>query len=88
MASPLSTNGAARAKQTVDLVGGKRVRGSRIRRAAPPPPVKELTKEQMREREQRLVLIGITAVALAIAAIVWGISNNWDFSLAGYTIRM
>jgi hypothetical protein len=88
MASPLSTGGAARAKKTVDLAGGKRVRGSRIRRAAPPAPVKEMTKEEMRERERRIALIGIVSVALAVSGIVWGIGNNWDFSLAGYTIRM
>jgi len=88
MASPLSTSGAVRAKQTVDRAGGKRVRGSRIRRAPPPMPVKQLTKEEMRERERRIALIGIVAVALALTGIVWGISNNWDFSLAGYTVRI
>jgi hypothetical protein len=88
MASPLGTHSAPRAKKTVDLAGGARVRGSRIRRAPPPKPVRELTKEEIRERERRLVLVGVTAVALAVTIIVWGIGTNWGFSLAGYTIRM
>lgn len=82
MASPLSS-----AKKTVDLAA-PRVRGSRIRRDPPPPKAKEVSLEQLREREQWVAIAGVVSVALAIALIVLGISNQWGWSMADYTIRV
>jgi hypothetical protein len=88
MAAPLSTATVSRSvKRTVDL-GAPGYRGSRIRRHPSPPPAKELSPEELRERERRRVIIGVTALAVVISLIIVGIAQNWGFSLAGYTIQL
>jgi hypothetical protein len=88
MAAPINTLTVSRSvKRKVDL-GAPGRRGSRIRRAPPPPSVKETSPEELRERERRTAIAGVTALALVISLVVLGIAQNWDFSLADYTIRM
>lgn len=88
MAAPLSTSAASRStKRKVDLAAPG-VRGSRIRRHPPPPPAKEVSPEELRERERRRAIAGVTALALAISLIIVGIAYNWGFTLAGFTIHL
>lgn len=88
MAAPLSTVTVSRSvKRKVDL-GAPGYRGSRIRRAPPPPPAKEISPEELRERERRTAIGGVTALAVVISLIILGVAQNWGFSLAGYTIRL
>ena len=82
MASPIAS-----AKKTVDLAA-PRVRGSRIRRNPPPPKAKEVSPEKLREREQWMVIAGVVGVALAIAAIVLGVSDHGGWSMAEYEVRV
>lgn len=83
MASPLPT------KRTVDLAAPP-VRASRIRRDPPPQkPVKEVTLVDRDERNRRAAIIGIVAFALALTAIIVGVSSyvvGWKPS--EYTIEM
>ena len=69
MASPLPTG-----KRSVDLAAGG-VRGSRIRRD-PPPIQKKVEVVDPEERDARIVIIGVVAFAMAIAAVVIGISST------------
>lgn len=84
MASPLPT-----AKRTVDLKAPP-VRESRIRRDPPPPkPVKEITLADRDDRNRRAAMIGIVAFALALTAIIIGVSSylvGWKPS--EYTIEL
>lgn len=83
MASPLTPG-----KQSVDL-RAPGVRGSRIRRDPPPPPVKEMTIAERDERNQRAVVIGVIAFALAIATIILGVSSYFvGWKPSAYTIEM
>ena len=68
MARPLAS-----AKQSVDLAAPV-VRVSRIRRD-PPPVVKEITVQEIREREAWTVVLGIGLFALAIFVILIAFSS-------------
>ena len=81
MASPLSTG-----KQSVDLAAGS-VPGSRIRRD-PPPAVKELVVRDRDGRDQRTVVIGVVAFALALFVITVGFVSVYGWSPSQYTIHI
>ena len=72
MASPFQSR-----KKAVDMAAPV-VRVSLIRRD-PPPPVKAVSRVEIKEREARTVVIGIVAFALALFIILLG------FSAAGWT---
>ncbi len=82
MASPPQTG-----KQSVDLKAPG-VRGSRIRRDPPPPAVKEATIADRDEVNQRVVLIGVVAFALAFAVIIIGFSSAVGWSPGQYTVHL
>ena len=79
MAAPLKTG-----KQTVDLAAPV-VRVSRIRRD-PPPKVKELTREQLREREAWMVAVGVIVFGLAIFVITMAVGRYAGWTPRDYTI--
>jgi hypothetical protein len=81
MARPLASG-----KKAVDLAGGPRRVGSRIRRAPPPPPPKKLSAVEIRERETWVVVTGIVAVALALAVIMAAVGQWAGWSPAQYEI--
>ena len=81
MASPLSTN-----KKTVDLATPV-PRVSRIRRD-PPPPVKQVSTAEVRERDAWVIVIGIVTFALALSIILIGVSNVSGWSPRQYTIEI
>ncbi len=81
MASPLNTR-----KKSVDLAAPVS-RVSRIRRD-PPPPVKEVTAGEVKEREARAIVIGITVFALALFVILLAFSNAAGWSPSQYTIEI
>jgi hypothetical protein len=73
-------------KKAVDLAGGQRKVGSRIRRAPPPKPEKKLTAAELREREKRVVVTGMVAFALAIT-ILLVTAGRWEgWSPANYVV--
>jgi hypothetical protein len=81
MANPLQTG-----KKSVDLASsGRRV--SRIRRD-PPPIAKKIVVRDAEERDQRTVVIGISAFAIAIAIVMFGISINYGWQPAEYNIEL
>ena len=81
MANPLQTG-----KKSVDLASsGRRV--SRIRRD-PPPIAKKIVVRDAEERDQRTVVIGISAFAIAIAIVMFGISINYGWQPAEYTVEL
>lgn len=81
MASPLQT-----AKQSVDLTGPG-VRASRIRRD-PVPAAKQTVVPDRDERDQRIVVIGILAFALAISIIIIGASSVLGWSPGQYSFHV
>ena len=81
MASPLPTN-----KKTVDLATPV-PRVSRIRRD-PPPPVKQVSTAEVRERDAWTLVIGIVTFALALSIILIGVSNVSGWSPRQYTIEI
>ena len=81
MASPLKS-----AKQSVDLAAPV-VRVSRIRRD-PPPVVKEVTVQEIREREAWTVVVGIGVFALAIFVILVAFSSWAGWSPRDYTLNV
>lgn len=81
MASPLQTK-----KKSVDMAAPV-VRVSRIRRD-PPPPAKEVSAADIKEREARTIVIGIIAFALALFVILIGFSNAAGWSPSQYTIEI
>jgi hypothetical protein len=81
MALPLPST-----KKAVDLAGGPRRVGSRIRRNPPPPPQKKLSAGEIREREAWVVGIGIVAVALAITVIAVAVGHWAGWSPSDYQI--
>lgn len=81
MAQPLPA-----AKKAVDLAGGVRRTGSRIRRAPPPGPEKKLTAAQLRERELWVVVTGMIAVALALALIMLAVARWGGWSPRDYVV--
>ena len=83
MASPLKTG-----KQTVNLAA-KGAPGSRIRRD-PPAVVRKTVVPDRELVDRRAVAIGILAVALAILAIIFGVSsyNGWSPSDQVVRVRM
>ena len=81
MASPLKTG-----KQSVDL-NAPGVLGSRIRRD-PRPAVKEISISERYERNQRIVVIGVVAFALAFFIIIVGLGSVVGWSPSQYTIHL
>ena len=81
MAAPLQTG-----KQTVDLAAGA-ARGSRIRRD-PPPALKQTVVPDRDERDQRVVVIGVLAFALALVIVIIGLSSAFGWSPRQYTLEM
>ena len=81
MASPLQNR-----KKTVDLATPV-VRVSRIRRD-PPPPVKQVSTGEIKDREARTLVIGIVTFALALSIILIGVSNVSGWSPRQYTIEI
>ena len=82
MASPLPST-----KPTVDLAAGSPVAGSRIRRD-PPGKVKEIRIPEPEERDTRMVVLGIILFALAIFAILIGISSYGGWTPKDVTVRI
>lgn len=82
MAAPLPTT-----KKAVDLAASGAVRVSRIRRD-PPPKGKEktITRAELREREAWAMVIGITAVTLALFVVLMAFSRWAGWSLSDYEI--
>ena len=83
MARPLATG-----KKAVDLHGGPRKVGSRIRRDPPPPPEKRLSAAELREREKWVVLTGIVAFGLALMVVLAAASRWAGWSPSNYTIKL
>ena len=81
MAAPLKS-----AKQSVDLARPV-VRVSRIRRN-PPPVVKELSLEDIRERDRRNAIVGVIVFALAIFVILIGFSAAAGWTPRQYTLNI
>lgn len=81
MASPLSPT-----KPTVDL-SAPGVRGSRIRRD-PPKKVKAIDIEERNARHARMVVIGITAFAIAICVVLLGIASMTGWTPREYILRV
>ena len=81
MASPLQSR-----KQAVDLAAPA-VRVSRIRRD-PPPPVRQVTAAEIKEREGRSIAIGITALALAAFVLLLAATNAAGWSPSQYVIHI
>jgi len=79
MAAPLHTR-----KKAVDMAVPV-LRVSRIRRD-PPPPVKEVSAGEIKDREARTMVIGIAVFALALFVVLIGISNAAGWSPSQYTI--
>nr|WP_314442185.1 hypothetical protein [uncultured Sphingomonas sp.] len=81
MAQPLQAR-----KKAVDLAGGPRRVGSRIRRAPPPPPEKKLSAAEIREREAWMVGTGIVVIALALMVILFAAVRWGGWSPADYAV--
>jgi hypothetical protein len=73
-------------KQSVDLAAPGKL-GSRIRRD-PPPKVKEISVEELKERERRRAIVGVMIFALALFVIILGFSAFAGWSPAAYTIHL
>jgi len=84
MASPIKTG-----KQTVALARGE-VRVSKIRRDPPPVAAKTTVVPDREYVDRRAVAVGIIAFAVAILAIIAGISsyNGWSPSDAVVRVKM
>lgn len=82
MASPLKTG-----KQSIDLAS-KDPRVSRIRRDPPPPAPKELRVRDPDEVDQRVVVVGVIAFALAIMVVLIGLSSMIGWSPSDYRVRL
>ena len=82
MASPLSSG-----KTTVDLAKSG-VRVSRIRRDPPPPPAKEVTPQDVRDREAQTIVIGVVTIALSLIVILFAFANHSGWSPRQYTIEI
>ena len=84
MASPLQTG-----KKSVNLApsGAPGPRVSKIRRD-PPPAVKELAVRDPDERDQRDVVIGVLAFALAIFVILLSVAAYSGWSPRAYVVQM
>ena len=83
MARPLPVQ-----KKAVDLAGGPRRVGSRIRRAPPPKPEKRLTAAELRERERVVVVTGIVAFALALTVILFAAGQWSGWSASNVTVAI
>ena len=81
MASPLQSR-----KKSVDMAAPV-LRVSRIRRD-PPPPAKEVTAAELRERDSRDIVIGIITFALALFVILIGFNKGPGWSPSQYTIHI
>jgi hypothetical protein len=83
MAQPLPVR-----KQSVDLAGGPRKVGSRIRRAPPPKAEKPLSAAEVREREAWMMGIGILSVALALMIVLLYAARWGGWSPSDYAIML
>lgn len=83
MAQPLPSR-----KQAVDLAGGPRKLGSRIRRAPPPKPEKPLSKAELREREAWVMTTGMLAVAVALMVILLAVARWGGWSPSDYRVEI
>ena len=83
MARPLASG-----KKAVDLAGGPRKLGSRIRRAPPPKPEKKLSAAELREREAWLIGTGILVFGIALAVILIAVGRWAGWSPADYVITI
>lgn len=81
MARPLQTR-----KTSVDLAAPV-LRVSRIRRD-PPPPVKEVSAAEIKERDARNIVVGMITFALALFVTLIGFSNATGWSPSQYTIHL
>ena len=81
MASPTPT-----AKKAIDLAAPA-ARVSRIRRD-PPPPVKVVSAGEIKERDARTIVIGITAFALSLFVIIFAFGSYSGWSLGQYTVEL
>lgn len=73
------------AKQTVDLATrGPKV--SRIRRDPPPPPPRKVTPGELRSREAKVIVIGLLAAAIAVALVLFQVSQWAGWSPSDYVI--
>jgi len=81
MTSPLQSR-----KKSVDMAAPV-LRVSRIRRD-PPPPVKQVSTADIKEREARNIVIGIIAFALALVVILTALTNAAGWSPSQITIRI
>lgn len=70
----------------MDIAGGPRPVGSRIRRAPPPKPERKISAAELREREARLMVIGMVAVALAVSVILLSVARWQGWSPADYRV--
>jgi hypothetical protein len=61
------------AKRSANLAGGG-TKVSRIRRDPPPPPPKKVTPGELREREAKVIIVGLIAAALAVSLILYQVS--------------
>ena len=82
MASPLKSG-----KPSVNLAAKKGAPGSRIRRD-PPPVVKKTVVPDRDEYDRRAVAIGITSFALAIVAIILGVSSYGGWTPSNVTVSV
>lgn len=73
------------AKQTVDLAS-RGVRVSRIRRDPPPPPPRKVTRGELRAREAKVILVGLVAAGIALALILFHVSQWAGWSPSDYRI--
>lgn len=73
-------------KRAVDLATGPRKLGSRIRRAPPPKPERQLSAAELREREAWVMGTGILAVALALMIIILAVGRWGGWSPADYQV--
>jgi hypothetical protein len=78
----------ASGKKAVDLAGGPRRVGSRIRRAPPSKPEKKLSASELREREAWVIGTGMLAVALAISLIMLSVARWGGWRPSDYTISL
>lgn len=62
--------------------------GSRIRRDPPPPPPRRVTARQIREREAKMVVIGILVFALALTVLMVALGQGAGWSPADYVIAI
>lgn len=83
MARPLAPG-----KKPVDITGGPRPVGSRIRRAPPPKPERKVSAAELREREAWVIGTGMVAVALSLVVILVSVARWEGWSPAHYQVEI